>query len=63
MEDLQILLHIIELGLFLITLFWMSQKNTKFIQKQPFKAMAIGTVFVTILGGIALCIFDIVLFL
>ena len=63
MENLQIILHIIELCLFLFTLFWISQKNTRYIQRQPFKAIVIGTILVTILGGVALCIFDIILFL
>ena len=62
MEDLQIILHIIELCLFLITLFWVSQRNSRFIQRQPFRIMAIVTIFATILGGVALCIFDIILF-
>ena len=62
MEDLQIILHIIELCLFLFMLFWVSQRNSRFIQRQPFKIMAILTIFTTILGGVALCIFDIILF-
>ena len=62
MENLQIVLHIIELCLFLFSLFWYSQRNSRFIQKQPFKIMAIITIFITILGGIALSIFDIILF-
>lgn len=62
MEDLQIILHIVELCLFIFTLFWVSQKKSRFIQIQPFKVMAVVTIFITILGGIALCIFDIVLF-
>ena len=61
--DLQIILHLIELCLFLCSLFWVSQRNSKFIQKQPFKMIALLTIFITILGGIALCIYDIVLFL
>ena len=60
--DLQIVLHIIELCLFIFTLFWISQKNSKFIHRQPFKIIAIITIFSTIIGGVALCIFDIVLF-
>ncbi len=60
--DLQIILHITELCLFLFTLFWVSQRNSRFIKRQPFKIIAIMTIFITILGGIALCIFDIVLF-
>ena len=62
MEDLQIVLHIIELCLFLFSLFWVLQRNSNFIQKQPTKIMAIVTIFTTILGGIALCIYDIILF-
>ena len=62
MEDLQIILHIIELCLFLFSLFWYSQRNSRFIQKQPFKIMAIATVFITILGGVALGIYDSILF-
>ena len=62
MEDLQIILHIIELCLFLFSLFWYSQRNSRFIQRQPFKIMAIVTSFTTILGGVALGIYDIILF-
>ena len=62
MEDLQIVLHIIELCLFLFALFWYSQRNSRFIQKQPFKMMAIATIFITILGGVALGIYDCILF-
>lgn len=62
MEDLQIVIHIIELCLFLFSLFWVSQRNSRFIQRKPFKIMAIVTIFTTILGGIALGIFDIILF-
>ncbi len=62
MEDLQIVLHIIELCLFLFSLFWVSQRKSRFIQRQPFGIMAIVTIFTTILGGIALSIFDIILF-
>ena len=62
MEDLQIILHIIELCLFLFSLFWYSQRNSRFIQRQPFKIMAIVTIFTTILGGVALGIYDIILF-
>ena len=62
MEDLQITLHIIELCLFFFTLFWVSQRNSRFMKRQPFKIMAILTVFTTILGGVALCVFDIILF-
>ena len=62
MEDLQIILHIIELCLFLFSLFWYSQRNSRFIQRQPFKIVAIVTIFTTILGGVALGIYDIILF-
>ena len=62
LEDLQILLHIIEFCLFLFTLFWIAMKDSKIIQMQPFKIIAILTVFITIIGGLALCVFDIVLF-
>ena len=62
MEDLQILLHVIELCLFMFSLFWISQKNSKFIHRQPFKIIAIITAFATLLGGVALCVFDIVFF-
>lgn len=60
--NLQISLHIIELCLFLFSLFWVAMRNSKLIQMQPFKFIAILTIFITILGGIALCIYDIVLF-
>ena len=59
---LQIIFHIVELCVFLICMFFVSQKDSKFIQKQPFKAIALLTVLITILGGIALAIYDIVLF-
>ena len=62
MGDLQIILHIVELCLFLFTLFWVSQRNSRFIQRQLFKIMAIVTIFITILGGVALGILDIILF-
>ena len=55
-------LHIIELCLSLFSLFWYSQRNSRFIQKQPFKIMAIATIFITILGGAALGIYDIIVF-
>ena len=60
--ELQIVLHIIELGLFMFSFFWYSQRNSRFIQTQPFKIIALVTIFTTILGGIALCIYDIILF-
>ena len=60
--ELQIVLHIIELCFFLFSLFWVSKRNSRFIQKQPIKITAIVTIFTTILGGIALCIYDIILF-
>ena len=62
MEDLQIVLHIIEFCLFLFSLFWYLQRNSRFIQKQPFKIIALLTIFTTLLGGMALCIYDIILF-
>ena len=62
MEDLQIFLHIIELCLFSFSLFLYSQRNSSFIQKQPFKIIAVVTISITILGGVALGIFDIILF-
>ena len=60
--ELQIVLHIIELCLFMFSLFWYSQRNSRFIQTQAFKIIALVTIFTTILGGIALCIYDIILF-
>ena len=61
LEDLQILLHIIEFCLFLFTLFWIKMEGSKIIQLLPFKIMALLTIFITIVGGLALFIFDIVL--
>ncbi len=60
--NLQIYLHIIELCLFLFSLFWVAMRDSKIIQMQPFKFIAILTICITILGGVALCIYDIVLF-
>ena len=60
--NLQIHLHIIELCLFLFSLFCVAMRDSKIIQMQPFKFIAILTICITILGGIALCIYDIVLF-
>lgn len=61
--NLQISLHIIELCLFVFSLFWVAMRDSKMIQMQPFKIIAILTIFITILGGLALCVYDIVLFL
>ena len=61
--DMQILLHLVELGLFLFSLFWVKIRDSKFIQIMPFRIIAILTILITILDGIALCIYDIVLFL
>ena len=61
--DMQILLHLVELGLFLFSLFCVKIRDSKFIQIMPFRIIAILTILITILGGIALCIYDIVLFL
>ena len=60
--NLQILLHIIELGLFVFSLLWVSIRDSQTIQILPFRIMALLTIFLTILGGIALCVYDIVLF-
>jgi hypothetical protein len=60
--NLQIALHLIELCLFLFSLFWVAMRDSKIIQMQPFKLIAILTIFITILGGLALCVYDIVLF-
>ena len=62
LEDLEITLHIIELCLFLFSLFWAKMENSKIIQRQPFKIIAILTIFITVLGLFAICVFDIVLF-
>ena len=59
----QILFHIIELCLFMFSLFWVGIRDSKAIQIMPFRIMAILTILVTILGGIALCVYDIVIFL
>ena len=60
--DIQIRLHIVELCLFLFSLFWVAMRETKFIQLLPFRIIAILTIFVTVLCGIALSIYDIILF-
>ncbi len=57
------LLHIIELSLFMFSLFWVAIRKSKITKILPFGILAIVTIFVTILGEIALCVYDIVLFL
>lgn len=52
--NLQITLHVIELCLFLFSLFWVVMRDSKMIQRQPFKLIAILTIVITILGGLAL---------
>ncbi len=59
----QILFHLIVLGLFLLSLFWVAIRDSKFIQITPIKILAIATIFITVIAGIILCIYDIVLFL
>ena len=65
-ENLEILYHIIVLCLFLLSLFWVAIKDSKIIQMKPFKIIAILTIFITIfvgiIGGLALSVFDIVSF-
>lgn len=60
--ELQIILHIAELILFLFSLFWVAIRNSRIIQIMPFRIIAILTILITILGGIFICIYDIVLF-
>ena len=62
MDDVQIVLHIIELCLFIISSFWVLWRNSRFIQKQPFKTLALISIFTTLFGAIALCIYDVILF-
>ena len=62
LENLEIALHIIELCLFLCSLFWVAMQDSSIMQFQPLKIIAVITIFVTILGGVALGVFDIVLF-
>lgn len=61
--DLEITLHLIELGLFLLMLFFIKIGDTKIIKKQPLKTLALLTIVCTILGGLALCVFDMILFI
>ena len=60
-ENLEILYHIIVLCLFLLSLFWVAIKDSKIIQMKPFKIIAVLTIFITIfvaiIGGLALSVF------
>lgn len=60
--NFQILLHIVELCLFLFSLFWVIIRDSKIIQILTLRMIALLTIFITIFGGIALCIYDIVIF-
>jgi len=62
LENLQILLHIIEFCLFLFSLFLILIRHSTILQMPPIKFIALLTICITILAGIALCIYDIVLF-
>ena len=60
--NLNIILHVIEACLILFSLFWAKMENSRIMQMLPFKIIALVTLSLTLLGGFALWIFDIVLF-
>lgn len=58
--DLEISLHVIEGCLCLFTFFWCKMSDSKMIRMQPFKSIALFTILITVLGGIALWVYDVV---
>ncbi len=55
----EILLHLIELGLILLSLLWVALRDTKFIRWLPIRIIAVVTIAAAVLGMAALAVWDV----